>query len=88
VHTLRRGPDRARSPLTRRQIEILGLVARGMSTAEIATALYLSTATVRNHIAHILDRLGARTRAQAVSRAGDLGLLGAPATWQADPPAA
>ena len=76
VHTF--GRRAAGSPLTRRRIEILGMIARGMSTSEVATALYLSPATVRNHVAHILDRLGAGARAQAVSRARDLGLLGAP----------
>jgi DNA-binding CsgD family transcriptional regulator len=66
----------ASSLLTRRQTQILDMISRGMATADIAARLHLANATVRNHVAHILDRLGARSRAHAVARAQELGLLG------------
>ncbi|MEZ5101545.1 MAG: LuxR C-terminal-related transcriptional regulator [Thermoleophilia bacterium] len=62
-------------PLTGRQIEILRLLAATRSTREIANALYLSEATVRNHVGAILQRLGARTRLEAVVEGMRLGLL-------------
>jgi PAS domain S-box-containing protein len=61
--------------LTRRQNEILELVAAGKSTADIATELSLSTETVRNHLRRILHELGAHTRVEAVATAQRLGLL-------------
>lgn len=62
----RRGDDFARS-LTPRQIEILALVAEGLSNAEIASRLYLSESTVKWHIRKILRTLGVSNRAQAVA---------------------
>lgn len=59
--------------LTERQLEVLQLLAGGKSTEQIASELYLSKTTVRNHIAHILAALGVHTRVQAIivaSRAG------------------
>lgn len=52
--------------LTLRQMEIVELAARGASSKEIGRALGISPATVRNHFAQIFERLGAKTRAQAV----------------------
>lgn len=57
------------SILTTRQVEILKLVAAGRATEEIAAELYISPATVRNHIRNILSRLGAHSRVEAVSAA-------------------
>ena len=57
-------PDRR---LTPRQQEILGLLADGASTDHIAEQLHLSRETVRNHVRHILGRLGARSRLEAVA---------------------
>lgn len=54
--------------LTPRQIEILGLVAEGLSNAEIASRLYLGESTVKWHIRKILKALGVANRAQAVAR--------------------
>ena len=62
-------------PLTPRQTEILRLVARGMSDAEIASALGISTHTVHRHVANILVRLDAPTRAAAATRAAVAGLI-------------
>ena len=53
--------------LSGREREVLCLLARGMGTAEIARCLYISTATARNHIQHILVRLGASSRLEAVT---------------------
>ena len=61
--------------LTRREMEILALVADGRSTADIAARLFLSRATVRNHIARALRGLGAHSRVEAVALARSRGLL-------------
>ena len=61
--------------LTRRQWEILQLVAQGQTNAEIARALVLSPRTVEMHVANILATLDSRSRAEAVRRATELGLL-------------
>ncbi len=61
--------------LTRRQREILQGVARGATNAEIARALVLSPRTVEMHVANILAALDSRSRAEAVRRASELGLI-------------
>jgi DNA-binding CsgD family transcriptional regulator len=72
----RRGEARFRSgDLTRRQREILQLVAQGQTTAEIARQLVLSPRTVEMHVGNILAALDSRSRAEAVRRAAELGLL-------------
>jgi DNA-binding NarL/FixJ family response regulator len=60
--------------LTSREIEVLKLIATGLSNAEIAASLVLSAATVKTHINHIFKKTGARDRAQAVRYAYDHGL--------------
>ena len=63
-------PERLRGlGLTRRQAEILSLLASGAGVAEIATDLYLSPATVRKHLENVYARLGVHTRAEAIARA-------------------
>ncbi len=60
-----------RSPgelLTPRELEVLGLIARGMRNPEIAAALFISTSTTKVHVRHLLEKLGVRTRAEAVAR--------------------
>jgi LuxR family transcriptional regulator, maltose regulon positive regulatory protein len=61
--------------LSAREREVLRLVAQGRTNAEIAAALVLSEHTVHRHVANILARLGSPSRAAAVARAAELGLL-------------
>jgi DNA-binding CsgD family transcriptional regulator/tetratricopeptide (TPR) repeat protein len=56
--------------LTPREVEILRLVASGMTNPDIAAELFLSVRTVENHVAHILAKLGVRTRTAAATAAG------------------
>jgi PAS domain S-box-containing protein len=61
--------------LTPRQREILGLIASGLSTAEIATQLTISPETVRNHLRSLFSELHVHTRLEAIAAAQRLGLL-------------
>ncbi len=67
-----------RPELTPRQREVLDLIAAGLSTADIATELTLSTETVRNHLRSVFRELHAHTRIEAIAAAQRLGLLAAP----------
>jgi DNA-binding NarL/FixJ family response regulator len=61
--------------LSERELEVLTLVARGASNAEIAAALYVSERTVKGHVGSIFTKLGARDRAAAIVLAYDAGLV-------------
>jgi len=71
-----RPPARSLEGVTDRELEVLGLVARGLSNTEIAEHLRVSLATVKTHIGHLLAKLHARDRAQLVIVAYETGLVG------------
>ena len=87
-----RRPEPARSPareldgVTEREREVLALVARGLSNAEIAAHLHLGPGTVKTHIGHLLAKLTARDRAQLVITAYESGLI-TPTPRPTPPPA-
>jgi len=68
------GPPAA-SPLTPREEEVLQLIADGLSTTEVATQLFISGKTVKNHLASIYEKLDARDRTQAVLAAVRIGII-------------
>jgi DNA-binding NarL/FixJ family response regulator len=62
-------------PLSEREIELLRLIASGSNNKEIAEALFITEGTVKNHITHILGKLGVRDRTQAALKAKEIGLI-------------
>jgi len=61
--------------LTHREVEVLAAVAHGLSNAEIAAELYMSHATAKTHVSHLLAKLNARDRAQLVVAAYEAGVV-------------
>ncbi len=70
--TTRSGLD---EPLSEREIDILRLLAQGLTNREIAQRLFLAEGTVKNYVTNILSKIGVRDRTQAALRARELGLL-------------
>jgi DNA-binding NarL/FixJ family response regulator len=64
-----------RDSMTRREMQVLSLLAEGASTAQIADRLCISTNTVRNHVQNLLGKLGAKSRLEAVAIASRRGLV-------------
>jgi DNA-binding NarL/FixJ family response regulator len=62
-------------PLSEREVEILRLVAQGLSNREVAERLYLAEGTVKNYVTSLLGKIGVRDRTQAALRGRELGLL-------------
>ena len=61
--------------LTEREVEVLGMIAQGLRNKEIARKLSLTEATIKYHVAHLLDKLGTQSRTEALVKAQGLGLL-------------
>ncbi|RKT56059.1 response regulator [Saccharothrix australiensis] len=66
----------AAEPLSDREVEVLGLIARGCTNREAAARLFISEATVKTHLVHVYAKLGVKDRAAAVAVAYERGLLG------------
>jgi DNA-binding NarL/FixJ family response regulator len=82
IESLRERPPAPTSPppapddLTPREVEVLGLIAKGLNNGDIARRLFVSEATVKTHVNNIFSKAGLRDRAQAVRYAFDHGLEG------------
>ena len=62
-------------PLSARELELLHLLASGLSTSDMAEQLFITTGTARNHLKNIFGKLGVHSRVQAIERARALNLL-------------
>lgn len=69
------GNETPPSVLSEREMEILDLLALGQTTQQIASGLFLSENTIKTHVRHILEKLGAANRTEAVSKAMQMGIL-------------
>jgi DNA-binding NarL/FixJ family response regulator len=78
----RKERERENDLLSDREKEVLALVARGLTNRQIAAELVLSENTVRNHLSHILDKLGLSRRSQVAAYAAQRGMLEPPASGQ------
>ena len=67
--------DRNRGLLSDREVEVLKCLARGQTTAQIASILFISENTVKTHIRHILEKMEVNNRAEAVARAAQMDLI-------------
>jgi two-component system, NarL family, response regulator LiaR len=72
---IKTGPLKLGSDLTKREQEVLALIAEGLSNEEIADRLVISTATARHHVSACIEKLGASNRAQAAALAVKLGYV-------------
>jgi len=75
VRRRRRSLERQSAELSPRELEVLTHVGRGETNPEIAEKLFISEGTVKNHVSHIYEKLGIRTRAEAVAWAWEHGMM-------------
>ena len=73
-----KSPEPLRVPLTPRELEVLRLLAHGLTNRQISQELVISAATVKVHIEHLIAKLGVSDRTEAAVRASQAGLLGTP----------
>jgi DNA-binding NarL/FixJ family response regulator len=73
-----RGEGQCIQPLTPRELEILELLKEGYTNRQIARELFITPGTVKNHVEHIIAKLGVSDRTQAVVRALEQGIIGFP----------
>jgi DNA-binding NarL/FixJ family response regulator len=66
----------AGNSLSSREMEVLRCLAQGMTTTQISSQLFISDNTVKTHVRHIMEKLEAANRAEAVSKAIQMGLIG------------
>jgi DNA-binding NarL/FixJ family response regulator len=66
----------AGNSLSAREMEVLRCLAQGMTTTQISSELFISDNTVKTHVRHIMEKLAAANRAEAVSKAVQMGLIG------------
>lgn len=77
IQAVNTNPDRnSDSNLSSREMEVLGCLAQGQTTTQIAESLFISENTVKTHVRHILEKMKASNRAEAVSKAVQMGLIG------------
>lgn len=77
IQSVNTNPDRnSDSNLSSREMEVLGCLAQGRTTPQIAESLFISENTVKTHVRHILEKMKASNRAEAVSKAIQMGLIG------------
>ena len=69
------GPPAGDKGISKREIDVLDALSKGLTTAQIASLLFVSENTIKTHIRHILEKLDASNRAEAVSKANQLGLI-------------
>lgn len=70
-----RSREPERRTLSRRELEVLGLIARGATNRDVAARLFITEATVKTHLLHLFGKLGVKDRAAAVAAAYEIGLL-------------
>ena len=75
VRRRRNALERQSADLSAREWEVLKLVGKGMTNPEISETIFISEGTVKNHVSHIYEKLGFRTRAEAVAWAWEHGLM-------------
>jgi len=79
-------PASSAAALSKRQLQVLRLVAEGLTYREVGARLQLSSRTIKSHMREIMDRLHLKNRAQVLAHAGPMGWTSEPADSQLTPP--